>query len=749
MEKKVTVFKNIWSTTEPMFINVVEVLKRIKDGNSKELINKIRDCDNKDERDNYKKRLPSICFSGRFSERNSESLLEHSGLICLDIDELKESDIPKIRESIEIDSSTMACFISPSGKGLKVIVKINDSIVYHKGQFLSLEQHFNEILKPFGAEIDKSGKDVNRVCYESYDQDTYYNEDSDTWEEVLEEVEEKKEVSDPDIVISLLQKWMDSKWTYAKGQRNDYLYRFGSALCRYGIDKNRAFGYLSSNYPDYPVSELKTNVDGAYKANNFGTEEFTTEQKKNKIASIQIKETKNINAFWSINDKGKVLIDANQFIKFISALGYAIYMSDPSDENWKIVKVSNMIVDIVSIKYIKDDVLNYVEKHAPDPVYQELNMKNRYFEKTFLNALPLIEVEQIRDKKNSSYIFFEKFFYEIDADKIKKRSYIDLEGRHIWRQQISKNNIEQLTNYQGHDFQMFVWNISGQDEMKYKSICTSIGYLIHTYKDPSNTKAIYASDNSMGELDGMAEGGSGKDLLMKSISQLRSVVEIDGKDFDKRDKFKFQLVQEYTQVVLMGDYEGDIKELFNKITGQFPIEKKAKDTIQLSFENSPKFYISSNTSPQGFSSSFKRRTHSIEFSNHYSDTHQPIDEFGRNFFGSEWTQDDYNKFYTFLFDCIMMYFKDGLIEVVNTENRQLKQMIKNLGLAFTEYFADYVFEDFENGRELIADYRQQTEEDISNRDFYSKLKKLAGIKGMIYKEEGKGYTKRVKIYGKV
>ena len=34
--------------------------------------------------------------------------------------------------------------------------------------------------------VDKSGKDVNRVCYESYDPDIYYHEDSEMWCEIME-----------------------------------------------------------------------------------------------------------------------------------------------------------------------------------------------------------------------------------------------------------------------------------------------------------------------------------------------------------------------------------------------------------------------------------------------------------------------------------------------------------------------------------------------------------------------------------
>lgn len=87
---KVTVFKNIFDTTEPLFLDVVTIFKRIKEGESEGIISKIRKLKSGDERNNLKKRLPSICFSGRFGKREAQFLLEHSGLICLDIDKVKK-----------------------------------------------------------------------------------------------------------------------------------------------------------------------------------------------------------------------------------------------------------------------------------------------------------------------------------------------------------------------------------------------------------------------------------------------------------------------------------------------------------------------------------------------------------------------------------------------------------------------------------------------------------------------------------
>lgn len=766
---KITIFKNIFDTTDPLHIDVVEILKRIKDGNSEEIINNIRTLTDKDEKNNIKKRLPSICFSGRFSKRDAAYLLEHSGLICLDIDDVNIKDLQKIKDQICDDIHVFACFVSPSGYGLKVLIKIHPDKAEHKSQFLALEKYFNEFLSDFIStklnwnektkkkiksdqgefllvHIDPSGKDVNRVCYESFDADLFYNEDSERWIECLDEEIEQRDVQDADLIIIKLQKWIDGKESYFKGNRNQFLYQFSSALCRYGISINHCISYLAQNYSDYPFNELQTTIKGAYKANDFASQTFTQNELRSKITHVQGERDKEVTAFWSINDRGKVIIDPKQFLTFISANGFAIYRHKAGGRIWEFVRVENMIVDIVDVIDIKTHILKYVEKHAPEPVFTELQMRNRYFEKTFLNALPILDVEQIKDDAESSFMFFENYYFQIFADRTEKHDYIDLQGRHIWRSQMCRKNITEIVDYVDHDFNKFVFNATGQKTDSYVNACSALGYLLHTYKKRRLTKLVYACDGSSGELDGMANGGTGKNLFFDSLKYVRSLVEIDGKDFDKRDKFKFQTVTDDTQIVNIDDYEGDIKELFTRVTGHFEIEKKGLDKVIREFEDAPKMMVSSNTSPSGFSSSFNRRLHLIEFSDHYNEMHTPADEFGdRDFFSDDWTQDDFNAFYSFMMDCVMIYLKQGLKRTENSAGNKFKQAVKNTGRDFAEHIAGMTFNDWEIGRTVFEKYVQTTGDSMTLAAFYSKMRKVCAIYGWELETEGSGLMKKIKI----
>lgn len=772
--QKITIFKNIFDVDNPLFVDVLEVLKRIKDGNSKAIVEKIRTSNDYNEKNEFKKRLPSICFSGRFGRREAEFLLEHSGLIILDVDNIDLKDIPKIKKEICSDLFTMACFISPSGNGLKILIKIAPDKNYHKGQFLALEKHFNKILHKYTStrknekkrgdiidkidtrqgdyllvHIDTSGKDINRVCYESYDPDIYWNDDSELWCEILEEKVVEKSLVDQEKIIQLLQVWIDKNEGYFEGNRNNYLSKFLYAMCRYGINEFKAKSYIANKFPGVPEKDLNSIAKSCYSKADFGTEQFTEKEMHAGKTSIdtKINASKPVTAFWEINDKGKVRIDSKQFLKFIATNGFGIYKRNSENERWHFIKISNMIVDIVSVLEIKQYVLDYVEKHAPEPVFDELQMKNRYFESTYLNALPLIEIEQIKDTVDASYIFFNNYYYEITAEKQVKKSYIDLGGKHIWRRQICKKNIEKIVDYKEHDFNKFILRAIGNDIDKYKMICSAIGYLCHTFKKKRLTKLIYSCDRGQGELDGMPMGGTGKELAFQCLYYVRSVTPIDGMVYDKRDKFNFQSVSEDTQIVMINDYVGDIKELFNKITGHFEVEKKQKDKIILDFENAPKLLVNSNNSPKGFANSFKRRLLTIEFSDHYSENYTPADEFGDKDFFLDWNQDDFNALYSFIFGCIQYYLKYGLFyKEIDMKANYYKQLCKNTSTDFAEYFYDnQQITEWASGRMLYNDYLNEAGENITFQEFYSRLRKMCNIYGWKFESNGKGNLKQIMI----
>ena len=159
----VTIFSNIFDK-KPNYISVDSALNRIKIGKSKDKVEEIRKQLDKERANKLKCNLPSVCFSGKFEERIDTKIISHSGFIVLDFDGVE--DLQKRKSEIKQYDFVYACWISPSGNGLKALVKIADGNK-HREHFTALRDVF--------PDADKSGINESRVCYESYDEDIYIN----------------------------------------------------------------------------------------------------------------------------------------------------------------------------------------------------------------------------------------------------------------------------------------------------------------------------------------------------------------------------------------------------------------------------------------------------------------------------------------------------------------------------------------------------------------------------------------------
>ena len=66
---EITIFKDIKNTDQPFYREVEITLERIEKGNSADIVKKIRAEKDKEKRNELKKLLPAICFSGKFLQK--------------------------------------------------------------------------------------------------------------------------------------------------------------------------------------------------------------------------------------------------------------------------------------------------------------------------------------------------------------------------------------------------------------------------------------------------------------------------------------------------------------------------------------------------------------------------------------------------------------------------------------------------------------------------------------------------------
>ena len=120
-----------------------------------------------------KRSLPSAMFSGTFHRRSAKDLDQHSGILCLDFDDLIDAEDTK--QEVIYDPHIVSAFISPSGNGLKILIKIPADDTRHADAFESASAYMSTM---YGIEADESGKDVSRLCFFSHDPELFFQNDA-------------------------------------------------------------------------------------------------------------------------------------------------------------------------------------------------------------------------------------------------------------------------------------------------------------------------------------------------------------------------------------------------------------------------------------------------------------------------------------------------------------------------------------------------------------------------------------------
>jgi hypothetical protein len=175
----VTLFRSATDTVPLSHVEIGRILQKIREAKPPD-IDELRSLYHRDRAayDERKKKLPAVTFAGNFTGRRESTLEAHSGFIVLDLDNL-EGILSELREEIEKDRYTYACFLSPSGAGLKVIVRIEAiNAKEHNRCFDGLKTYY---LKYFNQTIDSSGRDASRLCFLSHDPALTISETADTF----------------------------------------------------------------------------------------------------------------------------------------------------------------------------------------------------------------------------------------------------------------------------------------------------------------------------------------------------------------------------------------------------------------------------------------------------------------------------------------------------------------------------------------------------------------------------------------
>ena len=202
----------------------------------------------------YKIKIPAVTISGTFNESvKNVNLKEHSGYICVDIDNIESNNIEELKLKLSNDKYIESYFTSCGGFGLAVIIKIDSS--KHLESFLGLEEYF---FKTYNTTIDKSCKNVSRLRFYSYDTNIYINKKSKVFKQYVKPIYNKKEVVNTVLTGGEFDELMTKIISSGRNLADDYdtYLKIGFALAdEFGESGRQYFHAISSVSNKYDAKQ--------------------------------------------------------------------------------------------------------------------------------------------------------------------------------------------------------------------------------------------------------------------------------------------------------------------------------------------------------------------------------------------------------------------------------------------------------------------------------------------------------------
>ena len=705
---RVSIFKNIKSIAPIKDTSVLKVLESIRSSEYKNRIGSIRIESDKTKRNELKAKLPYVTFCGTFDSRANSNLKTHSGLACLDFDDVEQ--LEELRESVNKDSFTFSSFVSPSGDGLKVLVKIPqiDNNNDYQDYYIELVNHYKKY-----HDLDEGTKDLARACYLSFDEDVFINSESELFTDKFYRPlpVEKKVINIPltdiDEVAQRLDKWFTKRW--GNSNRNNNLHAYARQMNAFGVDKSTCESYLFRYDIGGKQNEIQKLIDSAYKyENEFNTRHFEDTKIVNDIKNVAItgesvdklkgrikdidfelvkkefeehKQDLKLDEFWYYTEKEQIKLASYRFLQYLEFNNIFKFYPDENSGTYLFVKNDKNFINVFEEPKIKDFVLSDLRERGHIDAFELMANNTSNFNSNYLSMVSSIDVKFNRDTATESFIYYQNAVVKTTKDSIEVLDYSDVSDL-IWSNQVIKRDIQIKDESEG-VFKTFIWKVSGENPDRYYTLKSVIGYLMHSYQNEAKPKAIIFNDEMISE--DIPNGGSGKGLIHRAIGHIKNIVIEDGKKFDAKSQFAYQKVNKDTQIFLMDDVPKhfNFESLFSIITEGMTIEKKGQDAYQIPFKESPKISITTNYTINGSGASHERRVFEVEIANYFNENLTPEMEFGHLFF-AEWNETEWAKFDNFMIRCVQFFLKNGLVQS-DKVNLKLRKFKNEVGTEFIEF----------------------------------------------------------------
>ncbi len=339
----------------------------------------------KKEFDSKKSNLPIFTFASLHEKGHGlKTIVSVSGVFGLDLDGIDEEELINLKEKLIESELVYAFFVSPSKRGLKVFYRLPKSLIKAFNDLIEAKEHeelkrqYAQLFKlvsnwftlKYGYPSDENTKNINRLCFYSYDPDAYYNPNPKeiTRAEISGDVGETiNNMKEDYLEMRSIQDVYDFTVKYYPnhvGNRNTSAYMFSSWCFNVGHSEMNVFSFIKQNY-SLEDDEIKNIIQSAKKSNiarrtgKYGkpyTQYRRLEKKTERLEAKKSKEDKDERpSYTSLSNKEiyDIIIEKYIFRKNLIT-DHPEYFDKESDEaEWKMVD-----------KWAENSISAHIRNHA-------------------------------------------------------------------------------------------------------------------------------------------------------------------------------------------------------------------------------------------------------------------------------------------------------------------------------------------------------------------------------------------------
>jgi hypothetical protein len=419
---------------------------------------------------------------------------------------------------------------------------------------------------------------------------------------------------------------------------------------------------------------------------------------------------KNVVSFYNVSGN-EIQTSVTSYRDFLQSENFIRVYSN--DDKIEVIKNENNIVDFYNhsteiIKYLENHICEYELKNK----LTEQITKDRPIIQNSLLLLPNLKLKYYKDSPESFGLLFKNGFFKITKDNpqptlepVKDFFAPHKTHEHTFTPLSDKTSI----------FELFIQRISTgkkedfskEDLSIFQAFCSMIGYMCHNYKSQVLSPAVILSDHDANGVN--RNGGRGKSLITKGLEYVqKSLFKGAGSEFNPSYQFNWDDLDRSHNVYIVDDvgYNFKYDDLYTNILGGISAHRKGKKAETITFEESPKFIITTNwvVLYDENNTSTNRRFFEYKLTDYYNKDRTPADEFKGVFFAS-WDADEWNRFYTFIFECVYAYLNNSIQKIAYDKDQD----------NFKSYFQnDVMFSEFQR---IFTEIEKSGKADFNVSDF--------------------------------